>query len=147
MSHATLIVGEAPGRGVIRAGTSGDRLSGYAGRPVEEWADWVNLLDEWPGYQARGKGTRWSHRAAAARVATVPFGDYDRVVLLGRRVAAAVLPAGAGLPFLRWIDHDGHRFAVVPHPSGIVRWWNDPGNAAKAAAFLAPLTAETSPLD
>ncbi len=31
---------------------------------------------------------------------------------------------------------------VMPHPSGIVRWYNDPTNVARASRFLRRLVGE-----
>lgn len=65
-----------------------------------------------------------------------------RVILWGRRVAISF---GLGdTPFLQWtrcelvhqskLDSD---FTVIPHPSGLNRWWNDEGNLRQAHEFLA----------
>jgi hypothetical protein len=36
------------------------------------------------------------------------------------------------VPFLRW--HGG--VAILPHPSGVNHWYNDPRNVARARRFL-----------
>lgn len=133
-----LIVGEAPGR--HSGGLTRDRLSELAGAPWEDWADWRNLIDDWPG-RGPGKGSAWNARAAARGADDLrkTISGYDHVVLLGRRVASAMIPGGAGFPFFRWLDSYGTRLAVVPHTSGIVRFWNDPGNVETAKRFLGEL--------
>jgi hypothetical protein len=47
-------------------------------------------------------------------------------VLLGRRVAAAFGLASA--PYLEWTEARGRTWVVMPHPSGVNRWWNDEEN-------------------
>lgn len=136
-----LIVGEAPnarGGGLTRS-----RVSELAGRPWEEWADWVNLLDEWPG-SGRGKGSAWNGTAARRRAETLDLTSYDLAILLGRRVAGAMIPGGAGFPFFRWTECAGLRMAVIPHTSGIVRFWNEPENVAKARGFLTEVAGQGS---
>ncbi len=126
-SRPTLLVGECPsmrGTGVTRT-----RITALAGRPWDEWADWLNLIDD-PVIQ-------WTVRQArlAARERRSRFESYETVVLLGRRVGQAVLAGGAGLPWFRRMG----RYVVVPHSSGVSRWWNDPENEARARAFYEPL--------
>lgn len=134
-----LVIGEAPS-GRTAGGLTRTRISELAGTPWEEWADWINLLDEWPG-RGSGKGSAWDARAAktrADRMLADGFG-YDRVIVLGRRAAGVLIPGGAGFPFFRWIERAGSKVAVIPHTSGIVRFWNDPGNVQKAREFLAEI--------
>lgn len=85
------------------------------------------------------------------------------VVLLGQRVSEAF--GEAGRPLLQWFTPEtaaldphggrnslgnplrmspavslpvlsGRTVAIVPHPSGLNRWWNDQGNRLAARAFL-----------
>jgi hypothetical protein len=108
----------------------------------------VNLLPEQP---AARKGSSWDVRAARRAALELDVSGYDAVILLGRRVAQAMIAAGAGFPFFRWTEErlgrDGlaalpsesatpHRLAVIPHTSGIVRFWNDPESFARASEFL-----------
>lgn len=132
-----LLIGEAPSRtsDPLRpfSGTTGGRIVALAGQPLEQSWQLANLLPAWPG--RAGKGTRWD-RAAARRAALALDVEGRRVVFVGRRVAAAFGHQHA--PFLEWLDDPerGCRFAVLPHPSGIVRWWNEPANADAARSFL-----------
>lgn len=65
-----------------------------------------------------------------------------RVVLLGANVSRAF-----GVSFrklsevvLSWHPvGEGLAAAVVPHPSGLNRWWNDPDNRVRARLFLRPV--------
>lgn len=61
------------------------------------------------------------------------------VILLGHNVAKAIL--GTRFQVLLWIPvvagfNCVFMAAVVPHPSGINRWWNDRKNRRKAEKFL-----------
>lgn len=56
-----------------------------------------------------------------------------RVVFLGKAVAAAF---GVRANSLRWVEHRGMTVAVLPHPSGVNTWWNNPDNRAAASAFM-----------
>lgn len=137
-----LIVGEAPGR--HSGGLTRQRVSELAGAPYEEWADWQNLIADYPGRGA-GKGSAWNVVAARRGVGelTPRLAGYDHVILLGRRVAGVIIPGGAGFPFFRWTDGHGTRLAVIPHTSGIVRFWNDPENVEAAQRFLAEIVPTT----
>lgn len=92
-----------------------------------------NLLSAFPGRV--GKGDRFP-LAAARRAAARVRGR--RLVLLGYGVAAA-FGVPRRTPPLVWVWLDGahpRRVAIIPHPSGINRWWNAPANRRRAAAFL-----------
>lgn len=63
----------------------------------------------------------------------------ERVLLAGRRVARAFrLPEG-GAYFREATRVAGIPTYLVPHPSGVNRWWNAPGNREVAAEFLGSL--------
>jgi hypothetical protein len=64
------------------------------------------------------------------------------VVFVGRRVAEAF-----GVSNSKWFAWDrafvlsdgvmvDFRYAIIPHPSGRNRWWNDEGNVEEAGKFL-----------
>lgn len=131
------IVGEAPSMRTSRpfAGRSGERLAELAGTSLEALRDryrLVNLLGYWPGPNASGKGSAFPMQEARPAAATLRLASGS--LLCGRRVAAAFGLARA--PYLEWLSVDGRQVAVIPHPSGVCRWWNDPENVARARAFL-----------
>lgn len=100
----------------------------------------VNLFDVYPG--AARKGTKWDAPAAREKAAALipTFSPGARVILVGRRVSTAF--GYPWLSFLTWTydDHPpGFYVAVIPHPSGIVRWWNSPDNVEAARRFLRAL--------
>lgn len=126
-----LLVGEAPSRegGEPMGGRVGARLAAAAGLTVDEFlrrCDRVNLLSRCPGKAGRPKGHAFP--AEEARVAAEALDVRGRVVvILGKRVARA-----CGLRDVAWLTEvrlrDAELAFVVPHPSGIVRWYNDPAN-------------------
>lgn len=140
MPERYLILGEAPGRHSTSKWSSG-RIRDLADRDLDEWADWVNLIEEWPGPAERGKGSAWNARLAVkwAEELRETLRDYRGVICLGRRVAGVVLPGGGGFPYFRWTESRGAKLVVIPHPSGIVRWWNEPENVERAREFLTAL--------
>lgn len=137
-------VGQAPGPGdqpgaEPLTGRSGARLAAMLGMTVDEFARRharLNVFEHYPGRSA-GKGDAFPAAAARrAAAAIAPSLAGRRVILLGRAVAAAF--GQPPTPVLAWRpDALGSRqLAVVPHPSGVCRWWNDPDNLSAAAAFL-----------
>jgi len=162
-AQAIAFVAEAPGEPgsrleggrVLDSRTrSGRRLAELLG--VEEVADRflaLNLVDRWPGRTAHGSAfpAGLARKNAVEIFGSLPV-DVD-LVLVGRRVARAF---GVSNAYLRWTQvsqrqtADGrttsevlHRRAVViPHPSGVNRWWNDPKNEARARRFLRGLARE-----
>lgn len=72
-------------------------------------------------------------KAAKARLPEI------RAMAEGRRCIAVGVPAAVllGAPHGDdwWFMWDGS-LAAMPHPSPLNRWWNEPGNPAKAVQFL-----------
>jgi hypothetical protein len=102
--------------------------------------DRENLVPSWPG-EGQGKGDRYvgvrEGRALAERYRRAVSGR--TVVVLGFINAAAFGLTG---PALTFAPHWGGRFAFCPHPSGVVRWWNDPANEERARVFWKILAEE-----
>lgn len=134
-----MLVGQAPSRrGDPEKPLEGDlvvrRLAGACGMGREEYmalTERCNVLRRWPGKS--GKGDRFPMRQAKtnARRLALRFGG-RRVILLGRSVAKAF---GLTVGYLKWVNI-GFDVAVVPHPSGINRWWNGARNKAAARRFM-----------
>jgi uracil-DNA glycosylase len=147
------IVGEAPSRETRGlppfSGRSGSRLARLAELDPGALGDHfllVNLLSGWPGQCGKGSAfpVRRAARAADRVLPMIMAEGVALVVLAGRRVQAALGLGGPGRPFLEW-DHfapwsqAGFSHAVLPHPSGVNHWWNDPANEALAGRFLRSL--------
>jgi hypothetical protein len=101
----------------------------------------VNLLQAWPGRRGAGDEAPVGAMAEGAR-RLLPSWRCRRVVLFGRATASAVaLAAGIKMriePY-RWIRgwSGGPRALVlVPHPSGVSRYWNDVWNRMLCGDFI-----------
>ena len=144
MPDKVVLVGQAP------SASGADRFEGRSGARLATLAELsradflatferVNLLP----FAGKDGGKGDAFDASAARLAAgrlAPSLAGRRVVLVGLAVAKAF-----GLdepPLLSWTVHRGMNVAVVPHPSGVNRWWNEPTNVAMAKAFLRELAAQ-----
>lgn len=133
-----LLIGEAPGPagdGLPLEGPVGRRLADWAGVPWEAYLE----LTERHNLYASDPGP-WSAEDARRHAQSVfPQLVGRRTILLGRRVADAFgIREG---PF-RWIRVGPTSVAVVPHPSGRNRYWNDPAHVDLARSFLREALAE-----
>lgn len=134
-----LLVGQAPSRdtcgGPPFSGRSGRRLADLAGVKHDELREvfaLVNLLDRWPGKNGRGDAFPMGEaRAAAARL---DLSKHDVVVLVGKSVARAF-----GIGEAEYFAERVGGVFVVPHPSGVNRWWNDAANEERARRFMEEL--------
>ena len=135
-----LIIGEAPARtGDPRRpllGRTGSRLAALCGLALQDYARTfarVNVLERWPG--KAGKGDAFDLPEARQRAALLRrrFVGGRLVVLLGRRTARAF---GLDSAYLLPLRLSCATVVVLPHPSGINRWWNEPENVRRASRFL-----------
>jgi uracil-DNA glycosylase len=134
-----LIFGPAPGRGPAGAlpfaGRSGAFLAELVGlASFEEIRAMVlvqNVLTAWPGKNGKGDAFPLEDaRRAALRFRVSPG---DRVLFVGRDAGRAFEFSAR---FLVWRPFRLAEAAIIPHPSGINRWWNDAGNRSAGAEFL-----------
>ncbi len=145
MTTRLILIGEAPSRRgdpekPLSAPRTRARLVEVFGEPAYEAAEKVNLLPAWPG-EAAGKGSAFplAEARAAAEILlgawrSRPSSQNAAPVLLGRRVAAAF--GCRTIPPLLWAGFAGDvAFAMLPHPSGVDRWWNSIENRAAAREF------------
>jgi hypothetical protein len=134
-----IVIGETPGTGMPKPKqTAKGRFAALAGLTfgqVDEYVEWINVLREPP---ANG----WPRSAAhdAARDLAPDLRGRD-VLLLGQKVAEAFeLTKGGRYPLLLWTKGVLHavrcRYALIPHPSGLNRWYNDPSNRSWAEDFV-----------
>lgn len=115
----------------------------------------VNLLDEWPGREGAGSAfpldqararAEYLKRCIAANGAGFDYpwnrvgAECEVILLAGKRVAGAW---GAKTGYFSWTSWQGwapsprnYQVAVVPHPSGLNRWWNDEQNRTRAREFV-----------
>jgi hypothetical protein len=148
-----LLVGEAPGpqgtpdyplegrpagRLLECMGWTPSELEGTeVGARLREMFEVRNLLDRPMQRREAMKGTDWpaEEAAEAARALAILVEREQQVVLLGKRVAAAFGLPGVGYWKTALVDALPP-MTVIPHPSGIVRLWNDPVNRVRAGYVL-----------
>lgn len=103
----------------------------------------------------RGKWSAPTARDAARQLVAermVQGRPSPRFILLGSKVAAAFgahLPGCEFHPYRTYLGGDGAwapHYAILPHPSGLCRMWNEPQAFAKARAAVAALAPEVAPL-
>jgi len=137
-----LIIGQAPNQGgdprKPLTGVAGDRLANLAG--ITRWrylrrTERKNLLHYWPGKKGKGDAFPATEaKTAAAELAPLLVGR--RVLFAGRAVANSFRQTSKEYCRWFWSPSLRCRHATIPHPSGIVRWWNEEKNREHAAAFL-----------
>ena len=131
---------------------SGRRLRNYVGAKLWAKAEFRNVLNHYPGHSgdARG-GDKWPIELARASASVMKHelnGAY--VMFVGKHVADAF---GIHSEFNQYFIANAFHcwsqggvggffeFQVIPHPSGVNRWWNDRKNRATARRFFKSLRA------
>lgn len=116
-----IIVGQAPAKMPGRTSQRIRDLFGIEEDDLRTKAEWINLIDEYPGKD--GKGDAFPIYLAAEKAASLDFTG-KRVILLGQSVAKAF---GLKTPvvYMTWRELNGGRAAVIPHPSPINILYND----------------------
>lgn len=129
-------------------GRSGTALARAVGATLDEllsMVEAVNLLTEHPGRRPGGKGVLFpaeEARRAARRLLPRLRG---RLVLAAGRGAAQALGAPAGMGWFEEAAVGGCLVVLVPHPSGVNLWWNEPANRRLAARCLRALLGVKKP--
>jgi len=144
--NCVVIVGEAPSR----QNRSGEAFLGPSGafirklmrlpddQPLTEWFNLCNLLTEWQPNLGKGSGfdEALAKTSAKGMLNTDPHPWW---ILCGRRVAKA-FGISKTQPYFHWFWWpDGQRereVAIIPHPSGVNRKWNDPRVRNMGEGFL-----------
>ena len=132
-----LVIGEAPNR----SGAGSDPRDIFATGRLAEYGDVarferVNVLKSWPGEAGGGSAFPMTQARPAARElrSCQPIGR--PFILVGTRVASAFGCRRRDYEYLEWIEHLDRKLVVVPHPSGLNRWWNVPENVAAIERFF-----------
>lgn len=141
-----IIVGQALARDSASPfeGRSGQRLARlcYGSEDLERLRrdfELTNLLDAYPG-RSGAKGDAFP-RAAAQRAAEAVLARLttdSRLILCGKGVARAFnsfLERPGDWPYFQWkllTNIPTVHAVVVPHPSGVNRWWNEHENEVRA---------------
>ena len=135
-----IILGEAPGnyaRPLVLypypPNCTGHRLMKLMGMTRFEYlhTDRRNLFPAYPGKSGKGAAFPAAQARELARVMTPSLAGYN-VLFIGLRLAAAFWSDPVPL---QWFE-GMYRHAVVPHTSGVNRWWNDPCNWVAGETFL-----------
>ena len=147
-----LLVGQAPSKQVTPAldastpGSASSRLLALMGITRDEYMERfarVNLLDYWPGALASGKGDKFP-RAEAKKAAKRILAQYEypwKILCVGHKVGECFLPK-MRVKYYDWMIcisnfPPGVRdVAIIPHTSGLNRYWNDPDCVKLAENFL-----------
>ena len=151
MQSKILLVGQAPAResdGKPLEGRIGERIASLAGITVEQYlyrTDRMNVLNQYPG-RSKGKGDAFPMKEAKLAVSKKAHVFSGRLVVFLGKSTAWVFGASAS-QYLTWRYSSALCcwFAVLPHPSGIVRWWNSKDNKRQPADFLHSLLGGVSP--
>jgi uracil-DNA glycosylase len=144
----TLIIGQAPSRETVGkpafSGKSGPKFAELLGVAHEDlWStfDVVNVIDFFPGQSKdpTKRGDAFPYFEAKKRAEAMrPALGGRTVVLVGKNVARAF--SWPSIEFFDWktdaADEGYFKFCVVPHPSGISHYYNDPKNFERAKAFM-----------
>lgn len=137
-----LIVGEAPSRlgdpAAPLEGKIGKKLARLFGLDTEDYlavTERMNVLEEWPGKDEKGDAFPLEDaRELADKKKHLLMGR--RVLFLGRRVEKAFGVVKSTALDWSWNAELKALTAVLPHPSGVVRWWNEEENVKMAETFL-----------
>lgn len=145
MPKRAFLVGQAPSASSDPArafsGHSGLKIAEMAGIDVErdDWYDElrktfepINLMPSYLGRKARGDVFTMSLGRQFALALKTEFAG-SRFILVGSKVARCF---NAPVYRCAWREHAGSWYALLPHPSGLNLWYNEPANVESARAFL-----------
>lgn len=138
-----LIIGEAPSKNEYPptpiAGRIGRRLADMAGLTFEDFLEKferVNLLAVRQDTAEKGFEFDLEYAKTSAMLLSMTLRLRPAVILLGRRVAKAF---DLKDDYFAPLTINGAPAWIVPHPSGVSRWWNDPENEEKMRTFMIEL--------
>jgi uracil-DNA glycosylase len=140
---ALMIIGQAPSRtsdpGEVLRGKSGEKLRELLGFSLRKFVkvERVNLAPFWTGKEGKGDAFEADPDLVATALAIAQA--HKTTLVLGKAAAAAIgLPAG--VDYFVPLNRGRTTFYVIPHTSGINRWWNDRANRKDAERFFGRLT-------
>jgi hypothetical protein len=133
---------------IALTGAAGTKIGGLLGISVGEFFrayERRNLNARFNGKEGKGDNFNRDEGRAAAAAILDDVEDFDRIVCVGAEVAGCfgigrIEPLGVRGKYIpaprlpkreRWVE-----FFLLPHPSGIVQWWNEPFNRSRAQSRL-----------
>lgn len=131
-------------------GKCGKFLANLLGTTQEQMLedhDFINVLDRWPGKGIGGDKFPLIEAQTAAKAKLELLRDKPFVILLGNNVARAF--GAKAFTYLTWYEIRNPenfadvvvpRMSVVPHPSGVNRYWNSPKARDAARRFFNSIT-------
>jgi uracil-DNA glycosylase family 4 len=163
VNRPVMIIGQAPGKREIEKGMP---FSGPAGKKLWSWFDTLGYSEEqirsvayitaaakcWPGLAPNGKDDARPSSLQLSNCLTYLEKEFSHarprlLILIGSLSAKTILGKQAGMDLVG--DKIEHRIfnrkvsiIVLPHPSGLNRWPNLPGNKPKLEAALQSLREE-----
>lgn len=154
MRDRITFVGQAPSQFTVDKPWTGDagvrlaKLCDVSHAEMLKIFDFINVLDYYPGRHKSGKGDVWPIRDAERAATDLWLSNRlsSRVVFVGNNVCKAfrvVYPRHFWWQLLRPATLPKLPLRLVtsiPHPSGLNRYYNDPGCVKNAVTFLADLT-------
>lgn len=134
-----MFVGQAPGKScdpdAPLAGKAGRKLARIFGCPFSVYlrCERINLNNEWLGRHRNGSDRFSVNEGKKVAEILLSKAGKSKYILLGRHVARCF---GFGWKPLTVGNIAGKRFLLVPHPSGLNRWWNHKANVVEAKRAL-----------
>lgn len=122
-------------------GRTGEKLAEMLGCTYDEYlrlSQRFNILPEWPGRKS-GKGDKFPKVVARINAQRISYSLAGCTVLfLGINVGRIFKFPGNPLEWKTVQGPAGTTYsaAVLPHPSGINRWWNSSQNRKSAERFM-----------
>lgn len=140
MSFKPLMLGQAPGRlGDPKKPVRGSAraLEIKCGLPcgyVKHTFDFFNVYHKYTGKNGKGDAfPKYLPKARRYELAKMML-KHSYSIILGKTAASPLLGT---IDYFHVLQHPTYgRVVVIPHPSGVNRWWNDKANVRKASVFM-----------
>jgi len=141
-----VLIGQAPSRKgrpgmALQRGPTTKKIVDLLGMEKERYLkcfERVNLLECFPGRREASKGDSFPRKEASQRARILKERYRGRSVLFVGIGVARVFGMKGGP--LEWREVEPfRRAAILPHPSGLNRWWNEEENRDAARSFMADL--------
>jgi len=148
MRKNILLIGQAPSRTglnpleALTPTSASGRLMNLMGLTVDEYLGSfrrINLIDEYPGRLASGNGDKFPMRQARAKAKRILQQMCDfHILCIGKRVGQCfnLDECFVWEERIQCYPLTRNRIAMIPHTSGLNRFYNSPDNVRQAETFL-----------